>query len=219
LLLRSSDDLFASRQALPPEQVLNDSRPLINVPVPPAPSGTPGYVPDSRDTSTPALQPADLLPPLTTILPTAEQSWKDLLVNARRFENQLPDDLPSELDRAASVGVRPITAQDPTFDQVLNDGRIKFVILESGQLIIAPHAVGDVEISHAVLSGGKAVIAAGEADIAGVSGSYIGIGIMPHSGHYLNGASPAASKEVDNIARQAFSELGITFPTLPKEPL
>jgi hypothetical protein len=86
-------------------------------------------------------------------------------------------------------------------------------------LIIAPHAVGDVEISHAVLSGGKAVIAAGEADIAGVSGSYIGIGIMPHSGHYLNGASPAASKEVDNIARQAFSELGITFPTLPKEPL
>jgi hypothetical protein len=217
LIARGADD-FLSREALTPDQVRDGQRGMINVPVSPGPGGAPGYVADNRDTSTPVLRPPDLLPPLTTILPTAEQSWEDLLVNARRFENQLPDDLSVELDRAASVGVRPITAQDSNFDQILNDGRIKFVILESGTLIIAPHSVGGVEISHAVLSGGKAVIAAGEADIAGASGSYIGIGIMPHSGHYLNGASPAASKEVDIIARQAFSELGITFPTLPKDP-
>ncbi|NRF69424.1 hypothetical protein HLB44_20700 [Aquincola sp. S2] len=200
------------------EQLARLRDPAINVPVSPGPGGTPGYVADNRDTSTPGYQLPDLLPMLTTTTPRTEPTWKDLIVNARQFENQLPEQLSAELDRAASVGVRPITATDPTFDSVLNDGRIKFVILESGQLVVAPHTVGNVEISHAVLSGGRVVIAAGEADIAGTSGSYIGIGILPHSGHYLNGSSPAVSKEVEDLARRAFAELGITFPTPPKEP-
>lgn len=69
-----------------------------------------------------------------------------------------------------------------------------------------------VEISHAVLSGGKSVQAAGQADIAGTSGEFFGIGITPHSGHFLNGATLDESARVLQIARDAFKKVGIIFP-------
>jgi len=185
--------------------------PLINVPVNPGPGGTPGFVPENSDTSLPPSQPPDLLLPPTTSLPMHEPSWRDLVVSARRFENQLPDNLQSELESAASVGVHPIAASDPMLEQLVNQGTIKFVLLELGQLVVAPHTVDGIEISHAVLSGGQPVIAAGEADIAAAGGVFFGTEITPHSGHYLNGASVADSDRSLELAKRAFEELGITF--------
>jgi filamentous hemagglutinin len=83
--------------------------------------------------------------------------------------------------------------------------------LDSGQLMLAPHTVDGIEISHAVLSGGRAVIAAGEADIAAAGGVFFGTEITPHSGHYLNGASTADSDTSLELAKKAFEALGITF--------
>jgi hypothetical protein len=216
-LIAQGTDGLLNREALDPERVRDGQQGMINVPVSPGPGGTPGYVTDNRDTSTPVLQPPDLLPPLTTTTPRSEPSWADLVVNARSFENQLPGDLGRELDRAASVGVVPIAATDPAFERIANQGTIKFVLTDSGQLIVAPHTVDGVEISHAVLSGGRPVIAAGEANIAGTSGAYFGIDIVPHSGHYLNGASQADSQQSLDLARQAFTNIGITFPADTKE--
>jgi hypothetical protein len=193
------------------EQIARLRDPMINVPVNPGPSATPGSVADDRDTSTPVLQPPDLLPPLTTTTPRSEPSWADLIVNAKRFENQLPDNLPRELESAVSVGVRPIEATDLKFEHLVNQGTIKFVLLESGVLIVAPHTVDGIEISHAVLSGGRAVIAAGEADIAYAGGVFFGTEITPHSGHYLNGSSTVDSDASLELAKKAFEELGITF--------
>jgi hypothetical protein len=66
--------------------------------------------------------------------------------------------------------------------------------------------VGGDEISHAVLTGGRPVLAAGEADIAGVPGQYFGTEITNWSGHFL------PSEESLAIGRAAFAEAGIEFP-------
>jgi YD repeat-containing protein len=128
------------------------------------------------------------------------------------FRNQLPGSLAAELRAAADAGVRPIRIGDPAFDQVVNQGTVKYVVTEGNELLIAPYSVGQTEVSHAVLSQGRPVLAAGQADIAGASGEYIGLGITPHSGHYLNGASAAQSALSLSRARDAFARSGIMFP-------
>ncbi len=127
------------------------------------------------------------------------------------FANQLPELLPAELAQAARLGVTPIEAGAPGFEALVNSGTVKFAVLEDGSLVVAPKFVDGVEISHAVLSGGRPVLAAGEADIAAAGGSYFGTNIVPHSGHFLNGATVAQSAAVEAIARQAFARIGITF--------
>lgn len=63
------------------------------------------------------------------------------------------------------------------------------------------------EISHSVLSGGAAVRAVGEAEVAGSADTgYFGLEINNHSGHFL------PSEESLQIGTDAFAEAGIEFP-------
>ena len=132
--------------------------------------------------------------------PTGVRSGED------SFSNQVPDRLSDELADAASVGARPMRMGDAGIEEVVNQGTIKFVVTESGDLLVTPHSVKGVEISHAVLSGGQPVLAAGQADIAAAGGKFLGIDISPHSGHF----KPTA--ESLRKAREAFAKYGIEFP-------
>jgi hypothetical protein len=90
--------------------------------------------------------------------------------------NQLPQQLERELADAARVNVRPVRATpgaelDAALARADLESQLKWAILEDGTLVVMPHTVQGVEISHAVLSGGQSVRAAGEATIAGSAAS------------------------------------------------
>jgi hypothetical protein len=121
------------------------------------------------------------------------------------FANQLPGRLAGELATAARVGAAPIPAGTPAFNAALNEGTIKWVVTESGELLVSPHTVGGVEISHAVLSGGNPVLAAGQAEIAVAGGRFVGMGISPHSGHFM------PSQGSVQIGIDVFAKFGIHF--------
>jgi len=95
------------------------------------------------------------------------------------------------------------------FADLVNSGPLKFAVLEDGRLMVMPATVDGVEMSHAVLSGGQPVIAAGEVEIAAAGGSYVPIDLRPYSGHFLNGVSAEDSAAVREIALQAFARIGI----------
>jgi hypothetical protein len=127
------------------------------------------------------------------------------------YENQLPEQLASELETAQRLGVRPVSVDSPEFLRYASEERIKWVVTEEGQLRIIPHRWQEVEISHAVASGGRPVLAAGEAELSIHGSTRFGIRITPRSGHYLNGSSPSMNERVLEIGRRAFAQFGITF--------
>lgn len=127
------------------------------------------------------------------------------------YENQLPEQLAAELETAQRLGVRPVSVDSPEFLRYASEERIKWVITEEGQLRIIPHRWQEVEISHAVASGGRPVLAAGEAELSIHGSTRFGIRITPRSGHYLNGASHSTSDRVLELGRRAFAQFGITF--------
>jgi RHS repeat-associated protein len=131
--------------------------------------------------------------------------------SGQSFPNQLPGTLGEELATARRLGVRPVQPTDPGFSQVANAGRIKWVITETGELRVIPHTVGRTEISHTVLTGGRPVLAAGEADIAVGGGRAVGLDISPRSGHFLQGADAATNARVLELGREAFRRFGIQF--------
>ena len=130
--------------------------------------------------------------------------------------NKLPGDLTRELADAARVNVAPVrAAHGAELDAVLArsdlEGQIKWAILEDGSLVVMPHTVQGVEISHAVLSGGKPVKAAGEATIAGSSDvGYFGLEISSRSGHFV-GDDQALWEPIKRLGMDAFGQLGIHF--------
>jgi hypothetical protein len=130
----------------------------------------------------------------------------------RLFENQVPEQLASELATAQRLGVRPVSPSHPDFLRYANGERLKWVVTQEGELLIVPHTWRGTEIMHSVASRGRPVSAAGEAEIAVHGSTRFGIRITPHSGHYLNGASKAMSDRVLETGRQAFARFGITFP-------
>jgi hypothetical protein len=71
--------------------------------------------------------------------------------------------------------------------------------------LVTPKRVQGVEIYHSVLTSGEPVLAAGEANIAGFGGTYWGLTINNHSGHYR------PSVQSVEIGRQLFESWGITF--------
>jgi hypothetical protein len=128
--------------------------------------------------------------------------------NLLLFQNTSPDTLGHELRIAEELHIEAASPTDPLFDTYINneDGeKIKWIITISGQLLITPKAVRGVEISHPVMTKGQAVMAAGEAWIAGSQGNYIGLYIDRHSGHYLPDATSL------DLSIQKFSEVGIRF--------
>jgi len=123
--------------------------------------------------------------------------------NSCPLANKLPGLLGVELEAAAKVGATPISATAEALETVANQGTLKWAVLESGELVVSPHTVKGVEISHAVLSGGRAVRAAGHADVAAAGRRFVGIGFNAQSGHFGEGAV--------EIGKAAFAKFGITF--------
>ncbi|WP_238540097.1 hypothetical protein [Corallococcus macrosporus] len=133
-------------------------------------------------------------------------------VPTKLLENQRPQWLEREQKLARQVGVRPVRVTDPDFLRYVNNGSIKWVVTAEGDLLILPHTWRATEISHAVASGGRPVLAAGEADIAAHGTQRMGVAIKPYSGHYLFEAPAATSARALEIGRRAFSQAGIVFP-------
>jgi RHS repeat-associated protein len=123
------------------------------------------------------------------------------------FQNQLPERLGCELDAADKLGVNPVTAcATKKFDDIVNSGRIKWAVTKEGDLRVIPHTVQGQELSHAVISRGKPVLAAGEADIAGDKNTgYFGLEINRYSGHFV------PDKKSLKIGIEAFEKIGINF--------
>ena len=122
------------------------------------------------------------------------------------FENQMPGSLAAELAAAERLGAKVSTPGSPDFDAAIEDGTIKWAILEDGRLVIQPKFVDGHEISHSVLSGGGPVRAAGEAEVAGSrSHGYFGLDINNHSGHFR------PSTESLQAGRDAFAAAGVHF--------
>jgi len=132
---------------------------------------------------------------------------------ARLYKNQVPESLQKELAVAERLGVRPVSPKSPDFDGLINQGTVKFAVTESGELLVVPkHAADGTEISHAVIAKGQPVLSAGEAEIAGnAADGYIGMHMLPHSGHYMNGNTSAQNAAVMKIAEEAFAKYGIRF--------
>ncbi|MFE6775245.1 putative T7SS-secreted protein [Streptomyces sp. NPDC057702] len=133
-------------------------------------------------------------------------TWIDPLGLAPYFHNQMKDELAAELDEAERFGVKPIAVGGSGFDDIVNSGTIKWAVTEQGDLVIMPKLVNGVELKHPVLTGGRPVQAAGEADIAGGGGTYFGLELNNNSGHY----KPSA--ESLQLAKDAFERAGIVFP-------
>lgn len=119
--------------------------------------------------------------------------------------NQLPGNLDDELDLAKNLGVHPIKAGTPQFDQIVNEGTIKWAVTLQRELVIIPKYVASYEIAHTVLTNGQPVLAAGQAEITGAAGMYWGLEINNHSGHFR---PSLASLE---IGKELFEKLGIKF--------
>jgi hypothetical protein len=121
------------------------------------------------------------------------------------FSNQLPHLLERELKEAKQLGVKPLKVGEPSFDKTIDGEKIKWAVSPDGELRVVRAVVGKVEIKHSVLFNGKPVIAAGEAEIAGKGGNYLGLRLSNDSGHYLPSADSLA------IGREAFLRAGIKF--------
>ncbi|MFB7450658.1 Hint domain-containing protein [Streptomyces sp. NPDC056194] len=142
---------------------------------------------------------------------------KLLVHNAcRLFANKSPATLSQELALAERFSIRPTKPGTAEFDRFIemNDGDfVKWAVLEDGRLLVMPKMVGQEELSHPVLSAGASVQAAGEAQIAGVGGEYMGLEINSHSGHFFvpddSFWMPGGGAEL--IGREAFASYGVNF--------
>jgi hypothetical protein len=117
------------------------------------------------------------------------------------FTNKLSQFLEDEIATANSLGVKPLEVGTAGFDEAINSGTVKWAVTKEGSLFVIQKFVGGVEISHAVLSGGESVLAAGEAEIAGSKGEYYLLDINNHSGHFEPGPG------TENIGRDLFRKL------------
>lgn len=126
------------------------------------------------------------------------------------FVNQQPETLQAELEEAEELGVEPMEPTGENFAQIANEGPIKWAVTENG-LRVVPKVVEGVEISHAVISGGAPVLAAGEASVAVSGSTSLGLWITGHSGHFLFGATAAQTAAAVATGRAAFEAFGIFF--------
>ncbi|MCC3414074.1 MULTISPECIES: hypothetical protein [unclassified Microcoleus] len=106
-------------------------------------------------------------------------------VPSPRFSNQSPATLNDELRSADELGIRPIKVGEAGFDDIINEGTVKWAVTTNPELLVIPKFL-DVnnEIYHTVITRGQPVLAAGEAEIVGSNGLYILLTISNHSGHF-----------------------------------
>lgn len=101
------------------------------------------------------------------------------------LSNQLPDRLNAELRLGDRLGIKPLQVEETGFDDIINQGTIKWVVTTKNQLLVIPKFVGSQEIPHTILTRGQPVLAAGEAEIVGSNGEYYLLEISNYSGHFL----------------------------------
>ena len=123
------------------------------------------------------------------------------------FLNQFPERLSDELALGDRYQVEPLSIGTDRFDLIINQGTVKWAVVESEELFVISKYINGQEIAHTVLTRGQPVLAAGEAEIIGDNGQYILLEINNHSGHYQ---SSAASVE---IGKQAFKDRGFDLPS------
>jgi hypothetical protein len=127
----------------------------------------------------------------------------------------MPEKLQVDIAIAKSLGVYPTKVNDPAFAKIVEQGPIKWAVLENGDLVAVPKTVGLDEIKHSVLSNGKPVLTAGEATIDIFGNLRYGDEINRVSGHF----KPSSTSL--QIGVNAFKEAGIEFktvnPVLPPE--
>ena len=121
------------------------------------------------------------------------------------FFNQLPERLELELQTAESLEVQPVRPNDRQFTETVNLGTIKWAVKANDDLVIMPHTIDGIELAHTVLTQGKPVRSAGEADIVAFEETFIGLSINNHSGHYMPDAA-----SLDTGVKK-FAEAGINF--------
>ncbi|WP_426746864.1 polymorphic toxin-type HINT domain-containing protein [Myxococcus faecalis] len=140
----------------------------------------------------------------------AFSSWvhNNSMISSRVFPNTMPGALAREIADAKRVKAPIMEAGARGFQELVDSGEvIKYVVTSAGKLIVAPHTYLGVEIKHSVLSGGRPVLAAGEAMIARGGDTYFGLRINNTSGHFR------PTEESVMYARDAFAKIGITFPS------
>jgi RHS repeat-associated protein len=126
---------------------------------------------------------------------------------SRTFPNQLPQDLQSDLDTAARLGVQPLQPGSAGFNNLVKENaRIKWAVDESRQLFVVPYEVNGIEIKHSVLTGGNPVLAAGDAQLAGTPEDPMVFDITNRSGHFR----PGPANTIKQIGRNAFRASGVT---------
>ncbi|MEV5959771.1 Hint domain-containing protein [Streptomyces sp. NPDC051987] len=131
------------------------------------------------------------------------------------WPNTMSATLDEELALAERLGVRPAKPGTADWDKYIDmDGEpIKWAVLQDGDLVIMPKMVQGRELSHPVLSGGAAVRAAGEAEIAGGNGQYFGLRIDSHSGHFFKPGDPfwAPGGGAEQLGKEMFEAAGVHF--------
>ncbi|MDH6567711.1 hypothetical protein M2160_002732 [Streptomyces sp. SAI-117] len=135
--------------------------------------------------------------------------------SCRIWPNNMAATLERELALAERMGIRPAKPGSANWDKYIDmDGEvIKWAVLEDGQLVIMPKMVQGQELSHPVLSGGSAVRAAGEAQVAGGGGQYFGLEINAHSGHFFKSGDPfwAPGGGAEQLGKEMFEAAGVMF--------
>lgn len=121
----------------------------------------------------------------------------------------MPRYLAAEQAEASAFGVIPQSGIDAV--EKLANQKIKWAVTEGGELVVIPHspALG-VEISHAVLSAGNPVKAAGEAFVMKTESGLVGDFISSYSGHFFKGKSAEGAAALPT-GESAFDAIGIRF--------
>ena len=122
------------------------------------------------------------------------------------FENRYPEKLQSELEIAGALGVKPLKPGEPGFQQMTQQGTLKWALTENGELNFMPKYVGKEEIPHTALTRGAPVQDAGEVTLVGAGGGYRADGFSHSSGHYR------PDEDLPLPGARAFSNAGISIP-------
>ncbi len=123
------------------------------------------------------------------------------------FENRYPEKLQSELDRADALGVKPLKPGEPEFQQMTQQGTLKWALTENEELKFMPKYVNGEEIPHTALTRGAPVLDAGEARLVSDGrGGFVAEGFSHWSGHY------EPDIDLPLPGAQAFSNAGIRIP-------
>lgn len=123
------------------------------------------------------------------------------------FPNQLPHELPQELREAQRMKVAPVAAADAAQLARLAQSTVKWVMTADGGVFFGP-----VTVKHSVLSQGRPVLSAGEAELVPMGrGTFFVASFNNHSGHFK--PTPRSTQ----LAEAALKKLGFTVPATARK--